>query len=89
VTTTSTERRIRRRMRTRILTPPTDDALPAGRAVDVAAAALAEHPGAVVDRVEVDAHGLYAVRLLTTWGEEVVVQVDSDLTVLGWLAFPR
>jgi hypothetical protein len=54
-----------------------------------AAAALGEHPGAVVDRVEVDAHGLYAVRLLTTWGEQVVVQVDSDLTVLGWLAFPR
>jgi hypothetical protein len=43
----------------------------------------------VVDRVEVDAHGLYAVWLLTTWGEQVVVQVDSDLTVLGWLAFPR
>jgi hypothetical protein len=86
VTTTSTERRIRRRMRTHIAhgrRPPAD------RAVDVAAAALAEHPGAVVDRVEVDAHGLYAVRLLTTWGEEVVVQVDSDLTVLGWLAFPR
>ncbi|MGY1637063.1 hypothetical protein ACI78V_10460 [Geodermatophilus sp. SYSU D00742] len=33
MTTTSTERRIRRRMRTRTLTPPTDGVLPADRAV--------------------------------------------------------
>ncbi|MGY1660230.1 hypothetical protein ACI78Q_03310 [Geodermatophilus sp. SYSU D00705] len=30
-----------------------DDVLPADRAVDVAAAALTEHPGAVIDQVDV------------------------------------
>ncbi|MGY1622458.1 hypothetical protein ACI789_09715 [Geodermatophilus sp. SYSU D00965] len=87
--TRTSEGRIRRRMRMRTLTPPADPDLPADLAGAVAAAALDEHPGATVDRVEVDSAGLYTAFLVTAYGEDVVVQVDRDLTVLGWLAFPR
>ncbi|MGY1690098.1 hypothetical protein [Geodermatophilus sp. SYSU D01105] len=76
-------------MRIRTLTPPPDVDLPADRAVAVAAAALGEHPGATIDRVEVDGEGLYTAHLVTCSGQRVVVPVDRDLTVLGWVALAR
>jgi hypothetical protein len=76
-------------MRTRTLTPPAPTDLAADLAVAVAAAALAEHPGAVIDRVEVDDAGSYTAFLVTAYGDDVAVRVDRDLTVLGWLAIPR
>ncbi|RBY80915.1 hypothetical protein DQ238_07700 [Geodermatophilus sp. TF02-6] len=83
--TTPTGRRTRRQLRARPLPPDLD----ADLAVRVATAALAEHPGAVVDRVEADSADLFAVHLVTCYGDRVVVQVDGDLTVLGWLALAR
>lgn len=55
----------------------------------VAAAALAEHPGASVTGVEVDDDGVYAAHLVTASGQRVVVPVDRRLTVLGWTALAR
>jgi hypothetical protein len=75
-------------LRTRPHVPPEPD-LTAEDAVLVATAALAEHPGAVVDRVEVDPTGWYTAHLVTRSGVRVVVRVDRDLTVQGWLALAR
>ncbi|MGY1712333.1 hypothetical protein ACI8AC_22765 [Geodermatophilus sp. SYSU D00758] len=91
---TSTARRIRRRVRMRSASlPPFDSDLPGDPAAEVAVrvvtAALAEHPGSAVDRVEVDDDGLYTVHLLTAFGQQVVVPVDRDLTVRGWVALAR
>ena len=58
-------------------------------AVQVATVALADHPDAVVDRVEVDRTGGYSAHLVTRSGVRVVVEVDQDLTVLRWLALAR
>ncbi|WP_100498004.1 hypothetical protein [Geodermatophilus chilensis] len=89
MTQTPTGRRSRRRPRALPLTPPPADALDADLAVRVAAAALAEHPGATIDRVEVDGEGRYAAHLVTWFGQQVVVPVDRDLTVMGWTALAR
>ncbi|SHN87363.1 hypothetical protein SAMN05660350_04136 [Geodermatophilus obscurus] len=75
-------------LRTRPAVPAEPD-LPADVAVQVAAVALADHPGAVVDRIEVDPTGWCTVHLVTRAGVRVVVHVDRDLTVLGWLALAR
>ena len=85
---TTTGRRSRRRTRAPLIPPPAG-ALDADLTVRVAAAALAEHPGATVDRVEVDGEGRYTVHLLTWFGQQVVVPVDRDLTVTGWVALAR
>jgi hypothetical protein len=75
-------------LRTRPAVPAELD-LPADVAVRVATVALADHPGAVVDRIEVDPTGWCTVHLVTRAGVRVVVHVDRDLTVLGWLALAR
>lgn len=75
-------------LRTRPLVPPEPD-LSADVAVQVATAALAGHPGAVVDRVEAEPTGGYTAHLVTRSGVRVVVRVDRDLTVRGWLALAR
>ena len=87
MTHTSTGRRNRRRAPS--LTPPPADALDADLAVRVAAAALSEHPGAIVDRVELDGDGSYTAHLLTYFGQQIVVPVDRDLTVTWWVALAR
>ena len=87
--TTTMERRILRRARMRVLTPLPETGLSAEVAVRVASAALAEHPGASIDRVEVDEHGDYTAHLVTFFGQRVVVPVDRDLTVRGWTALAR
>ena len=89
MTHTPTGRRSRRRTRAVLPTAPSADALDADLAVRVAAAALAEHPGATLDRVEVDGEGRYAAHLVTWFGQQVVVPVDRDLTVMGWMALAR
>ena len=82
-------RRRAHRLRVLPLVPPSPDTLDADLAVRVAAAALAEHPGATVDRVEVDGEGRHAAHLVTRSGQQVVVPVDRDLTVTGWIALAR
>ena len=85
--TSTTARRILW-LRTRPLVAAEPD-LPAAVAVQVASVALADHPGAVVDRVEVDPTGWYTAHLVTRAGVRVVVQVDRALTVMGWVALAR
>ena len=63
--------------------------LPVDVAIQVASVALTDHPEAVVDRVEVDPTGWCTVHLVTRSGVRVVVHVDRDLRVLGWLALAR
>ncbi len=87
MTQTLTGRRSSRR--TPLPTPPAADVLDADLEVRVAAAALAEHPGATVDRVEVDGEGRYAARLVTWFGQQVVVPGDRDRTGRGWAARAR
>ncbi|WP_448641691.1 hypothetical protein [Geodermatophilus sp. URMC 63] len=55
-------------------------------AVAVGATAVAALPGAVIERLEVDGSGLFEAHLLSADGQVVVVQIDADLTVVGWLA---
>ena len=78
----------RSRGRTPLPTPPAT-VLDPDLEVRVAAAALGEHPGATVNRVEVDGEGRYAVHLVTWFGQQIVVPVDRDLTVMGWMALAR
>ena len=54
-------------------------------AVRVARAALDAHPGATIRSVEVDGAGRYTARLTSLLGERVIVTLDADLEVLGWL----
>jgi hypothetical protein len=60
------------------------DPLDADLAVRVAVAALDEHPGATLDRVVSGPADLFTAHLTSWYGREVVVQIDRDLTVLGW-----
>ena len=57
--------------------------LTADVAVEVAAAALAHSPGATM---EVDGSGLFEAHLRGPAGETIVVHLDGDLHVVGWLA---
>ncbi|MGY1811284.1 hypothetical protein [Blastococcus sp. SYSU D00820] len=65
---------------------PADVDLDGALAVRVAEAALAEHPGAVVESVAVDGAGRFAARLRTGDGARVVVRLDGRLRVRGWVA---
>ncbi len=46
-------------------------------------AALAEHPGATVTRVETDSDGVYEAHVVTTDGRRVTVELDEDFAVTG------
>ncbi len=83
------ERRIRRRMGIPPATPPPEPGLTTDVAVRVASAALAAHPGTSAVRVEVEEPGCSTVHLLTRAGDPIVVRVDADLRVLGWVARAR
>ncbi|MGY1781451.1 hypothetical protein [Geodermatophilus sp. SYSU D01036] len=65
---------------------PLPPELTADVAVEVAAAALAEVPGATIEWLEVDAWGLFEAHLRGADGETLVVQLDGDLQVVGRLA---
>ncbi len=60
--------------------------LTADVAVRVGAAAMAALPGAVIEWLEVDGSGLFEAHLLSVDGQAVVVHLDADLSVVGWLA---
>ena len=52
-------------------------------AAKVRAAALAKYPNATVQRVETDSDGVYEAHIVTTGGDQVIVQVGTDFTVTG------
>lgn len=60
-----------------------ETALTGADADKVTAAALAQYPGATVDRVETDSDGAYEAHLKTTDGQDLEVQVGADFTVTG------
>jgi hypothetical protein len=68
---------------TRTLTSPPD--LTGELAVRVARVALDTHPGSVVSTVEMDDAGRFLARLTSPLGEKVLVRLDADLAVLGWV----
>jgi ABC-type glycerol-3-phosphate transport system substrate-binding protein len=49
----------------------------------VTAAVEAEYPNATIERVETDAEGVYEAHIVTSAGEQLVVQVDEDFAVTG------
>ncbi|MGY1731432.1 hypothetical protein ACI798_07915 [Geodermatophilus sp. SYSU D01045] len=65
---------------------PLPPELTADVAVEVAAAALAEAPGATIEWLEVDAAGLFAAHLRGADGRTLVVHLDAGLRVVGRLA---
>lgn len=66
-----------------------DETLLTGDTADrVRAAALAEYPGATIQRVETDSDGVYEAHLVTTGGERVTVEVGEDFAVTGTESAP-
>jgi len=49
----------------------------------VRGAALAKYPNATTQRVETDSDGVYEAHIVTSAGDEVIVQVGKDFTVTG------
>ncbi len=49
----------------------------------VKAAALAKYPSATIQRVETDSDGVYEAHIVTSAGDQVIVQVGSDFIVTG------
>ena len=61
-----------------------DEELLSGTTADkVTAAAMEEYPGATIQRVETDSDGVYEAHLVTTDGDQVIVQVGEDFAVTG------
>lgn len=61
-----------------------DETLLTGADADkVTAAALAQYPGATIDRVETDSDGVYEAHLTTSDGQKLTVQVGADFTITG------
>lgn len=60
-----------------------EEPLTGDTATKVRGAALAEYPGATVDRVETDADGVYEAHLLKADGTPVTIEVDKDFKVVG------
>jgi hypothetical protein len=61
-----------------------DEKLLTGTTADkVQAAALAEYPDATIQRVETDSDGVYEAHIVTTDGQELIVQVGKDFAVTG------
>jgi hypothetical protein len=52
-------------------------------ATKVRAAALAKYPDATIQRVETDSDGVYEAHIVTTDGQQVIVQVGEDFSVTG------
>ena len=62
---------------------PGEELLTGDTADRVREAALAQYPGATVDRVETDSDGVYEAHLTTADGTPVTVLVDEDFEVTG------
>jgi uncharacterized membrane protein YkoI len=52
-------------------------------AAKVTAVAIAQYPGATIERVETDSDGVYEAHLTTADGNRVTVEIGSDFTVTG------
>jgi predicted nucleic acid-binding Zn-ribbon protein len=52
-------------------------------AAKVKAAALAKYPNATIQRVETDSDGVYEAHIVTSAGDQVIVQVGKDFAVTG------
>jgi hypothetical protein len=75
------------------LTGSSSSASPGGRsgeepltgttAQKVTDAVEAEYPNATIERVETDSDGVYEAHIVTSAGEELVVQVGEDFTITG------
>jgi len=57
-------------------------------ATKVTEAALAKYPNATIQRVETDSDGVYEAHIVTTDGQQVIVQVGEDFAVTGTQSHP-
>jgi hypothetical protein len=57
-------------------------------ATKVTEAALAKYPNATIQRVETDSDGVYEAHIVTTDGQQVIVQVGADFAVTGTQSHP-
>jgi predicted nucleic acid-binding Zn-ribbon protein len=60
-----------------------EEPLTGATADKVTAAVEAEYPNATIERVETDSDGVYEAHLVTSAGEELVVQVGRDFAITG------
>jgi ABC-type glycerol-3-phosphate transport system substrate-binding protein len=60
-----------------------EEALTGNTADRVTAAVEAEYPDATIERVETDSDGVYEAHIVTSDGEELVVQVGDDFEITG------
>ena len=67
---------------------PDEELLTGSTADKVTAAATAEYPDATVQRVETDSDGVYEAHIVTSDGEQLVVQVGKDFSVTGTQSLP-
>jgi uncharacterized membrane protein YkoI len=66
-----------------------DEKLLTGDTADrVRTAALAEYPGATIQRIETDSDGVYEAHLVTADGERVTVEVGEDFAITGTESAP-
>ena len=62
---------------------PQEEPLTGETADRVTAAVEAEYPDATIERVETDSDGVYEAHIVTSDGEELVVQVGKDYSITG------
>lgn len=62
---------------------PDEHLLTGTTAAKVKAAALAKYPNATIQRVETDSDGVYEAHIVTSGGQELIVQVGKDFAVTG------
>jgi hypothetical protein len=62
---------------------PDEHLLTGTTAAKVRAAALAKYPDATIQRVETDSDGVYEAHIVTSGGQELIVQVGMDFAVTG------
>ena len=62
---------------------PDEHLLTGTTAAKVRAAALAKYPDATIHRVETDSDGVYEAHIVTSGGQELIVQVGKDFAVTG------
>jgi hypothetical protein len=60
-----------------------EELLTGDRKSRVEEAVLAEYPDATIERTETDSEGVYESHIVTTDGQELIVQVGEDFSVTG------
>ena len=66
---------------------PDEHLLAGTTATKVKAAALAKYPNATVQRVETDSDGVYEAHIVTSDGQQLIVQVGRNFAVTGTDSF--